>query len=191
MATTEQENGQPGATERLFVALWPDAAVQNALAEAARQEHGRSQDGRTVPAEKLHLTLMFLGDVDRAQRACVERQLGTVSWAPVVLRLDRLGWFARPRVLWAGSRETPAVLSGLVRQIGEALVPCGFAPEKRPYQAHITLARKVKRPPRSLELTPLECVFDNLTLVRSVVDNDGSAYEIIGRWPALPPVGGA
>jgi 2'-5' RNA ligase len=189
MATTHYENEISAAVERLFVALWPDAATQAALAEAARQEHDQSRDGRLIPASKLHLTLMFLGDADSVKRACVERALGTVSWQPVTIRFDRLGWFARSRVLWAGSRETPAAMSGLVQHIGQVLTPCGFEPERRPYQAHITLARKVRRPPGTWELAPRDCVFDTLTLVRSVIDSNGSTYEIVGRWPASVPDG--
>ena len=48
---------------RLFFALWPPAETAAALARWAK-----GLEGRAIPAEKIHLTLAFLGGVapDRA-----------------------------------------------------------------------------------------------------------------------------
>ena len=51
-------------TRRLFFALWPDPALQAGIAETAeRIARTRKIEGRTIAAERLHLTLLFLGVV--------------------------------------------------------------------------------------------------------------------------------
>ncbi|MDH5265059.1 MAG: RNA 2',3'-cyclic phosphodiesterase, partial [Betaproteobacteria bacterium] len=57
---------------RLFFALWPDAAARAALADLARATANR-YGGRAVPAANLHLTLVFLGEVDPARIAALRR----------------------------------------------------------------------------------------------------------------------
>ncbi|WP_458527413.1 2'-5' RNA ligase family protein, partial [Onishia taeanensis] len=47
---------------RLFLALWPDPAVREALSSTAGQAHLACR-GRPVAPEQLHLTLAFLGQV--------------------------------------------------------------------------------------------------------------------------------
>ncbi len=129
--------------ERLFFALWPDAPVRAAL--AGLQNALPLVGGRTRPAhpEDLHLTLAFLGEVAPQQRACCEAAAGTIQASPFALRLDQIGYWPRPRILWCGPQTTPVPLLNLVRCLESALHPCGFAGERRPYAAHLTLARGV------------------------------------------------
>jgi 2'-5' RNA ligase len=47
---------------RLFFACWPDAALQEQLAQLGRQLQ-RQSGGKPSRRENLHLTLVFLGDV--------------------------------------------------------------------------------------------------------------------------------
>ena len=52
------------ADRRLFFALWPDPALQAAIAETGeRIARTRKIEGRTIAPERLHLTLLFLGEV--------------------------------------------------------------------------------------------------------------------------------
>ena len=130
-------------TERLFFALWPDAPVRAAL--AGLQNALPLGGGRPRPTHRddLHLTLAFLGEVSPQQRTCCEAAAGTIRAAPFTLHLDQIGHWPRPRILWCGPRSAPAPLLDLARALETALCPCGFAGERRPYAAHITLARKV------------------------------------------------
>ncbi|NEV63277.1 RNA 2',3'-cyclic phosphodiesterase [Thiorhodococcus minor] len=129
--------------ERWFLALWPDARTRDALVcqtagalpEAARPTH---------PAD-LHLTLVFLGELDAGRVACVEAVAEAVSAPAFELEIDRLGHFTRSRVLWCGPSCTPEVAQTLIGSLQSGLEGCGIAPERRSFRPHLTLARKVSR----------------------------------------------
>ncbi|MGE5152393.1 MAG: RNA 2',3'-cyclic phosphodiesterase, partial [Bdellovibrio bacteriovorus] len=113
----------------------------------------------------LHHTLRFIGPLDQEARGRVERAAETVQGqAPVYLRIERVGHFARARVLWAGPAAPGEGLIELVARLEEALVAQGFAPEPRPFRAHITLARKVRRPPRRAWGAPVPWLARELVL---------------------------
>lgn len=173
---TEHESKQ-----RVFFALWPSGAVRESMDMLARQ-HAR-HNGRAVVAENLHVTLAFVGGVTVEQRACMEAAAGTVTAPAFNMNFDRLGFWPRPRILWAGASVVPPALTGLVAALNTALIPCGYQPETRPFQAHVTLARKAHRPPEVREIPPIGWPADAFCLVESVAGEQGSEYRVIGRWP--------
>jgi 2'-5' RNA ligase len=129
-------------TERLFFALWPGEAERAGLAGLQRSLLPHA--GRATCPEDLHLTLAFLGEVALDRRACCEDAAGSVQTPPFVLRLDYVAYWPHPQVLWCGARTIPPPLAALVLSLTQALRPCGFPGERRPYTAHVTLARKVR-----------------------------------------------
>lgn len=173
------------APQRLFFALWPDGVVREALAELLKGESPRT--GRRVPAPNLHLTLAFVGNVTADQRACLEAAATTVAAAPFTLTLDRLGFWPRPRIVWAGATETPEALRALVARLNAALVPCGYRPEQRPYQAHVTLTRKAQAPVGCRDIPPIVWPAAEFCLVESVSEEHGSVYRVLARWPLRGP----
>lgn len=179
---------QPGerpALQRLFFALWPDDAVRGQLAQAqARAQTQLERDiGRLLPAENLHLTLAFIGAADAERRACLEQAAARVRGAAFSLQLDRLGYWPRPQVLWAGVSETPAALARLVQDLEQALTACGYRPEARPYQAHVTLARKARQAPAQSRITPIVWPVQAFCLAESVTAQSGARYRVLTRWP--------
>ncbi|MBI5460613.1 MAG: RNA 2',3'-cyclic phosphodiesterase [Gammaproteobacteria bacterium] len=169
------------AKQRVFFALWPDAEVRAALDTLARQ-HAR-HNGHAVVAENLHVTLAFVGGVTAEQRACMEAAAAALTAAPFAVTFDTLGFWLRPRILWAGARVMPPELADLVAALNAALAPCGYRPETRPFQAHITLARKARRSPPVRQIPPVVWRADAFCLVESVASEQGSEYRVIGRWP--------
>lgn len=127
--------------ERLFFALWPGEAERAAL--VALQRELLSWGGRPTNGEDLHLTLAFLGEVSIERRACCEAAADAVRGAPFNLNLTSIGFWPRPRILWCGAQSAPPPLLAVVESLTEGLRRCGFPGERRPYAAHITLARKV------------------------------------------------
>lgn len=173
----------PGAvaTQRLFFALWPEPEVQQRLARVAQAvlpEHV----GRAVPAQNLHCTLAFLGNVDADQRACVEAAASAVQAPAFELSMDRCGYFRRPQVLWLGCRETPAGLRQLVSDLNRGCTACGFPPEPRPYEVHLTIARKISRDPGRPSVIPVSWPVDRFALVQSVSEPGGVAYRPLRFW---------
>lgn len=167
--------------QRLFFALWPDDETRGALARLARERLAKAS-GRPVPAQNLHLTLVFLGHVDAERRACAERAADGLSARAFTLELSRTGYWPRPRVLWSAPDETPDALSGLASALSEALVACGHEPESRPFRAHITLARKVARAPSRSAHGPLRWRVDAFHLIESETHPQGARYRSLRSW---------
>ena len=148
----------------------------------------------------MHLTLKFLGQVTLPQRAAVEGALATaVAAAPdLQLHLGNAGSFADrgvPRVLWVGVGGDTKALSELAAHVDLALAGVGFAPERRPFAAHLTLARLPDEMPASVRHRVIAVasavelpkrdpfVVREVALVRSHLGPGGARYEIVGRWP--------
>lgn len=131
----------PGHAEhaRLFVALWPDIEVRDALQAWCGQWQWPAATQR-VPAQQLHLTLHFLGDVPRDQLPALQAAL-RVPFTPFVLSLGRVA-------LWPGGiavlepDRLPPPMARLHGAIGEALHGLDMATEARAFRPHVSLARR-------------------------------------------------
>jgi 2'-5' RNA ligase len=168
---------------RLFLALWPDAAVVRQI-EAARQKlFGSHPPGRTISSDKLHITLQFLGHTEESSLDCIRQAAAAIRFPAFDLRLDHLGHWFRPRVVWLGCHQAPEALTTLVRDLNTGMAGCGFAPEERPFHPHLTLLRKVRRQPPQ-EIEPIVWHVDTFVLVESDTRPEGVQYRILERWPA-------
>lgn len=131
---------------RLFVALEIPEAVRREVARRVAGLRERLPRAKWVDIGNLHLTLLFLGQVDDAQVPVLTEALREVftKHPPLDLRLADAGTFPprRPaRVAWVGM-ESPGDLAGLQADVTAAAVEAiGFEPEERPYHPHVTLAR--------------------------------------------------
>ncbi|MDG4552693.1 MAG: RNA 2',3'-cyclic phosphodiesterase [Candidatus Competibacter sp.] len=169
-----------GDERRLFLALWPGDAERRQLAERAAAVAGR----RRVRDANLHLTLVFLGATDAARLAAYEAALTDLAVPSLELSLDRYGYWPRPRILWLGSSHTPPELYELVAELHRRLRGSGFAPERRAFQAHITLARKFPGPaPIHPLIMPIRWRVEDVALVESQESPEGSRYRVLRRWP--------
>lgn len=166
--------------ERLFFALWPDPDLRSRLATtgATALEGG----GHLVPPERLHLTLAFVGDVDTSVRRCLLEGAGRIAAPPFTLILDRLGWWCRSQVLWAGTDQVPAGLARLVAEVRRVCGRCDVTLEDRAFAAHVTLARKVRRAATGKSPPGLVWSVGEFALVRSVTGRDGPSYTTVATW---------
>jgi 2'-5' RNA ligase len=141
------------------------------------------RDGRPEPLANLHVTLVFIGDVEAGRVAAIERAAAGASGAAFDLILERVGYWNRPRILWLGPRSIPPALFTLVRDLRAALERCGMTPETRPYLPHMTLARKVTRAPAGTAAGPLSWRVENYSLLESVPAERGRIYRELAVWP--------
>jgi 2'-5' RNA ligase len=170
----------PEPRQRLFFALWPDAAVRAGLAESSRALLGKRV--RRVPEANLHITLAFAGPVTAAVRQCLEQQAAGIRAAPFELTLEHVGHWARPRILWAGPLHTPPELWSLVGGLNSTFEVCGLARETRPWQAHVTLARKISRAPATRAIEPIHWSISDFCLVESANGPQGASYRVLASW---------
>jgi 2'-5' RNA ligase len=166
--------------ERLFFALWPGDRVREAV-EARLPPMPRR--GRAVPRSNWHVTLAFLGETAPERRRAYESAAETVAARPFELVLDRLGYFHRPRVLWLGAEIVPEELAALHADLTAVLAEQGFEPDRRPFTAHLTLARKMPPPGDLPAVSPLSWPVAEFCLVRSDLDRRGARYTVVRRFP--------
>ncbi|HEY4372095.1 MAG TPA: RNA 2',3'-cyclic phosphodiesterase [Burkholderiales bacterium] len=171
----------PMVNLRLFIALWPDAATQERLLAAGA---GLAALGRRLPARNLHITVAFLGSVSAARTVEVERAIREARPQACELRLDKLAYFARSRVLSAVPAAVPAELAGFHQRLNARLAAVGFRVEGRAFHPHITLLRDAQRPAEMPVLEPLTLAIREIVLVRCELAPGGSRYEVIRRVSA-------
>jgi 2'-5' RNA ligase len=172
---------------RLFVALRPPFAICEAL--EARMDG--IAGARWQSDEQLHLTLRYIGPVDRPVAEDVAAALEGVRHPPVTVTLAGIGQFERRgRIdsLWIGAEPRDG-LTALHRKIDQALVRAGLPPEGRAYLPHVTLARfgREAGPIGGFVATagaavgPWEAA--DFRLYESHLGPDGSSYEAVARYP--------
>jgi 2'-5' RNA ligase len=175
---------------RLFFALQPTAALGADLLERAAPLAART-DGQSVPAENFHATLCFVGAVAPEKLYLLLETASRVRCAPVTLLFDAFEYWDKPRILCAtaaaGAAESAA--NRLSRDLGEAAIAAGFAPDVKPFRPHFTLARKLSAAeagsvewPQPLE-PALAVRCEQFVLMRSQRVETGSLYSVVETWP--------
>jgi 2'-5' RNA ligase len=173
---------------RLFTALELPAAARERLAALA----GGVPGARWIPAESMHLTLRFIGNVDETTAGDLAEVLAAVQARAFDLVIEGVGTFSRgrkPSMLWAGVAGNDALMH-LQDRIESALVRAGLPPEPRKFSPHVTLAR-LRDSPRAraeefiaahslLRLPPAHA--DHFTLFSSFHGREHPTYRAEARY---------
>jgi 2'-5' RNA ligase len=169
------------STHRLFVALRPPRPIRARLIAAM---HGIS-GARWQDDDQLHLTLRFIGEVDRHRAEDIAAALGALHAPAIAARIAGVSLFerhGRPHMVWAGVEPAEPV-AALHRKETRAFLP------------HVTLARLNRgsgpvAPFLALngDLATPDFVFGHVTLYESELGHGGSRYHPIARYPLDGPV---
>src|SRR5687767_13940565 len=169
---------------RLFVAIRPPEPIRRQLLGAM----GGISDARWQSEDQLHLTLRFIGEVDRHRAGDVHAALGAIHHPRFEIAVNGLGTFDRrgqPETVWAGVAPHEP-LKALHKKVDQAIARVGVEPEQRAYLPHITLAR-LKRSSGSvrglieeaggLRSEPFQV--DRFALYESKLTPEGAVYTIV------------
>ncbi len=172
---------------RLFVAIRPPASIRQLLLAAM----GGVGGARWQTDDQLHLTLRFIGEVDRHRAQDVHAALGGIHHPPFELALSGLGAFDRrgfPDSVWAGVAP-PEQVKALHNKVDAALLRVGIPPDERAYLPHITIARLGRNagPIGNLletagGLTSPAFTVDSFALFESDLTNEAAVYSIVERY---------
>jgi 2'-5' RNA ligase len=172
---------------RLFVAIRPPAPIRALLLAVM----GGIGGARWQNDGQLHLTLRFLGDVDRHLAGDIHAALGTVHQTPFEIALSGLGLFDNrgfPDTVWAGVAPHDP-LTALHKKIDAALRRVGIPPDPRAFLPHITLARlnRTAGPVAPMieahgGLTSPMFTAHSFGLFESDLTADGAVYTLIERY---------
>jgi 2'-5' RNA ligase len=187
-------DGAGGGSVRLFAAVDLDDVVRREVAatiDALRARFERQRGARRmrwVSADRLHLTLLFVGYVPRGTgQAIAERLKAPLSVPAFNVAVGGLGTFPEtggPRVVWLAITEGAAALQGLAREVAARLAEVEFRREARPFSPHLTLGRFKERGHAADRDALLagqvraagRCRVDHVTLYRSRLSPQGPTY---------------
>lgn len=141
---------------RLFFAVNLSAAFKEKMAELIEELRQYQVKVKWVKPENIHLTLHFLGEVekDKSRLLGIALKKAVSGMKPWNIEIKGTGAFPNwkePRVIWLGV-HSEAPLYELQKKLVSQCTPLGFPPDKTGYKPHITLGR-----PRQWELSgPLQ-----------------------------------
>ena len=170
------------------------------LPESAKKEISKTAKSIDSPAyvkwvspENLHITLKFLGDVNRKEVPAIKRKakISSAQVSPFEMTIDKLSGFPNsgfPKVIWLGSDSAPGEIFRLQEDLESRLEDLGFEKENRDYVPHVTLGRtkeenetKIEKLGSNLTGYGLETNWtvsvDQLTLMESNLKPHGPEYD--------------
>ena len=173
---------------RLFVALRPPRTMRETLLALM----GGVPGARWQDDDQLHLTLSFIGEVDRPQADDIAAALAAVDGPRPTITLQGAGSFDRNghvHSLWAGIAPDAGVKQ-LHDRVNHALLAAGARPEQRAFKPHITLARLGREAgpvepflERIAGLASAPVALDAFLLFESRLGHKGANYEAVARYP--------
>lgn len=167
------------------------AAVQRSLRTCPTAPPGKIS---WVSPPNLHITLRSFGEIDRSLAPAVADGLRTIVDASKEMRLQLTGIEAYPsrqagRLLIVDTDDSSGTLQTVAVRIEQLAQSFGLPPEKRPFRAHLTLARMAD--PTDVaqwfaaigqvnlgEARAVECV-----LYESELERPGGEYVALERIP--------
>jgi len=170
-------------TRRLFFALWPTEEVRQAI--HAQSIKVLTQHCKPVHVDNLHMTLVFLGNINKEKINDYLQAANKVQAQPFELELNQWGAFQRPQILWLGCTSTPAALQALVTQLNAELSTCGFVADTRPYVPHMSIARKYKDKDLPAFSGCVHWAAREFSLLESRSTDRGVEYHVLQSWPLI------
>jgi len=189
---------------RVFVGVELSDEVRTLAASVTgglRRSLANRLDARWVSAENLHITVRFIGYVpDEGVSALLEAMTEPLDMAPFEIGFSGCGRFpprGAPRVLWIGLSAGLSSLAALHEEFNRRVAPFGYAPETRPFSAHLTLARikdargSVTSVDAALQSAPTFTVTqraETVAVFETQLSPRGSRYSVLrrirlGSWP--------
>jgi 2'-5' RNA ligase len=175
---------------RLFFALWPPEAAQQAI-EMTLRTHVAANRGRAIPARNLHVTLVFLGSVPESRLSAVEDCAAAVRGRPFEIVFDRLEVWSRARVLCLTASQVPQTLAQLEEQLRFNLLRERFEIRREAeFRPHVTLVRDVRVRAPQEPIAPVSWRAQEFVLAESRPGLGGSEYTVLRRWALVGNEGG-
>ena len=172
-----------GSSEaRVFFALWPEARIKRALHTLALEYQSRCE-GRVMRADTMHMTLLFLGGVERARLPQLMQAAGKISAPAFGFELERLSFWLHNRIAYAAPLAEVPTLSQLVMALQQELIATEFLSETHEFNPHVTLLRHVGQALEPQAIAPIIWRADSFVLVESVMTDRGVHYQILQKWP--------
>jgi len=181
---------------RTFIAVEIGEEIRNNAIALQQLLAKTSAEVKWVSDDSLHITLLFLGEVDDRELHSVCRAVKEVAVgeSPFSMRVSGLGAFPtlrHPKIAWAGIEEGSEQLKRLYSKLEAKMLDLGcYRKEERGFTPHLTLGRAKSEADGfklATELTKRSSwdggrtTVQELLVFSSVLERDGPTYTILGR----------
>lgn len=181
---------------RTFIAVEISEQMCDAAVSLQETLAKTGADVKWVTPESMHVTLLFLGEVDdrHLHSVCRAVQEVAATQAPFALRVSGIGAFPnarRPKIVWAGLTDGAEALQRLHDDLETRMLDLGcYRKEERAYTPHLTLGR-VKGDADGFTLAPElakrlaweggRTTVEEVLVFSSELERDGPLYTVLGR----------
>ncbi len=174
--------------KRLFFGLVPEEGIRDQLIEVAKS-FPIVKGVRPISNDNLHITLLFLGDVEENASKYLEKKVVQTFIQSFTIRLDLYGYFKRSQIIWIGCSSYPSELNRLVNHLKSIGVQCGIDFDDRPHKPHVTLFRKV--PKADFPSVPISITWrvHEFHLMESVPDGNTTRYNKVATYRLMDETG--
>jgi len=185
-------NQQKNKSLRCFIGVFPNDETKQELSALLKtlKDEVALKHLRWLPLENLHITLRFLGiTTEEIIKALItELTQAFKTTQAFTMTLENLHYFPsnrKPHVL-ALAINPQDQLKQLSKQTEEIITQHEFEPEKRDFNAHLTLARLKNNKPH--KLPPLKNTIqipfnvNTVSLIHSQTLDSGVNYTTLHRW---------
>ena len=181
---------------RTFLAVDPGAKIRDRLLAVQESLAHETSDVKWVEEANLHITLIFLGEVNDRDLAAICRatQKAVADRSAFALEIAGIGCFPnprRPRVVWAGVGEGAGELTALHAALEPPLFALGcYRREDRPFTPHLTLGRTKSDQPGEQLAAALpkfekwhggETTLREVQVMSSEMSSKGPVYSVLAR----------
>jgi RNA 2',3'-cyclic 3'-phosphodiesterase len=177
-----------GRTVRVFFAIWPDYAAQEQMAGLTKQLSLSLCSGRELKAENIHLTLVFVGEIEPSRLEALRMVADGIRGSGVRafdFAVEEIRYWKHKRIVYAAPISAPQELLDLVNALSGGLAAAGFSVEQRAYAPHITLMRNASCQTVPQLTESIVWRVREWMLIKSEQTSDGSVYTPMGRWPLV------
>ena len=193
-------------TKRLFIAVDLPSAIKKGVTEFVKSARlADTKYFRPVPQKNLHITILFLGNIELNQEAVIKKLLPAIKIKNFDISLSNNLLFSLGRnsgivylKIEKGARELKFIYENLLKGILNSGINIKI--DKRPFMPHITLARIKNGPnnkndilnllkpfnpdnilPGGLKLPEFNC--KKIILKQSITSNSSPVYKNIYSHP--------
>ena len=183
---------------RTFLAIELSAPVKARVVALQETLAAAVPDVKWVEPANLHLTLLFLGEVDDRDllKVCRATQAAVADLPALTLSVEGIGAFPnerRPRIFWTGIGAGVEEVRAVHAALEPPLLDLGcYRREERQYTPHITLGRvKGERPSEEFAAVMQkkrtwsagESPVEEVLVMSSQLTPQGPIYAVLGRAP--------
>ena len=181
---------------RVFVGFFTSPVVVEKSARL-KEESGSFIHGKWTQPQNLHITLQFIGEVDRETLLELVKTTHEVArgFRPFKITYKGLGVFPhlrKPRILWVGVEHGAGTLKRLAKSVEIANRRISnIRPDTKPFHPHVTVCRmkrvnvsKLKGLLRRYQNFVFgEEVVNRIALIKSTLTPEGPIYSPIEEFP--------